>query len=134
MCFLLLSQASSYPEIWPPNGRLTPNNYLPPPKCRYEQETVYEEVLEEICTTITKEECKTEVIIIEEKQVVEKCNEVVEEVCTNIAVVEDIKQCMTEVEEVCESCPTIIEEKCDVTYETEIKEECSYESVPEATQ
>ena len=65
---LLLSQASSYPEIWPPNGHLTPNNYLPPPKCRYEQETVYEDVLEEICKTKTKDECKTEVISTEEKR------------------------------------------------------------------
>ena len=104
---LLLSQASSHPEIWPQNGRLTPNNYLPPPKCRYEQETVYEDVLEEICTTKNKEKCKTEVINAEEKQVVKNCHEVVEEICTNITVVEDIKKCRTEVEEVCEACPTI---------------------------
>ena len=57
-----------------------------------------------MCTTENKEECKTEGIIIEENQVVEKCNEVVVEVCTNITGVEDIEQCRTEVEEVCEAC------------------------------
>ena len=75
--------------------------------CRYEQETAYEDVLEEICTTKNKEKCKTEVINAEEKQVVKNCHEVVEEICTNITVVEDIKKCRTEVEEVCEACPTV---------------------------
>ena len=70
--FLFLLQVlsiSSRPEIWPPTGRLTPNNYLPPPRCRYEQETVYEDTLEEICTTENKEECKSEIVIREEEQV-----------------------------------------------------------------
>ena len=53
----------------------------------------------------------------------------VEEVCTNITVVEDTKKCRTEVGEVCKACPTIIEEKCDETYETEFKEDWSYETV-----
>ena len=45
---------------------------------RFEQETVYEDVMEQICTTENKEDCKTEVILTEEKQVIEKCNEVLE--------------------------------------------------------
>jgi hypothetical protein len=28
------------PEIWPPDGRLKPNNYIPPPVCTYVQEEV----------------------------------------------------------------------------------------------
>ena len=32
-----LCPALSLPEIWPPDGRLRPNNYVPPPVCSYVQ-------------------------------------------------------------------------------------------------
>merc|ERR1712106_918465 len=79
--FFFLSAVMSYPEIWPPNGRLTANNYLPPPKCRYEQETVMEDLLEEVCTVVSKEECKNITVSTEVTTVVKRCNEVLKEVC-----------------------------------------------------
>ena len=35
-----LCPALSLPEIWPPDGRLRPNNYVPPPVCSYVQVTL----------------------------------------------------------------------------------------------
>ena len=32
-----LCPALGLPEIWPPDGRLRPNNYVPPPVCSYVQ-------------------------------------------------------------------------------------------------
>merc|ERR1711892_536503 len=76
LLFFCLSAVMSYPEIWPPNGRLTANKYLPPPECRYEQETVMEEVLEEVCTVVSKEECKNNTVTTDIITIVKSCNEV----------------------------------------------------------
>jgi len=127
--FLHVLSISCRPEIWPPTGRLTPNNYLPPPQCRYEQEKVFEDTLEEICTTKDKEECKSELVTREEEQVEVKCEEIIEEVCDKVTIREDVEHCETKAEEVCEACTEISEEKCEDTYETDVKEECSYETV-----
>lgn len=117
------------PEIWPPTGKLSPNNYLPPPRCRYEQETVYEDTLEEICTTKDKKECKSELVTREEETVEVQCKTMDDQVCKNETVTEVIEKCQTKVEEVCESCTPVYEEKCEDSYEIEMKEECTYETV-----
>jgi len=129
LLLLLLSLASSYPEIWPPNGRLTPNNYLPPPDCKYEHEEVFDDVLEETCTTIIKEECKNETVVTEEKKIVQSCEKAVDKVCTNNTVIEEIEKCKTMIEEVCDPCEAVITDKCDEVYDTQYKEECSYDTI-----
>jgi len=117
------------PEIWPPTGKLSPNNYLPPPRCRYESETIYEDTLEEICTTKDKKECKSELVTRDDERIEVKCKDVVEQVCTNETVSELIEKCQKQVEEVCDSCKPVYEEKCEDSYEIEMKEECTYETV-----
>jgi len=117
------------PEIWPPTGKLSPNNYVPPPRCRYEQETVYEDALEEICTTKDKKECKSELVTREEERIEVKCKEVEEKECEYITVTKLVEKCETKVDEVCNPCTPVYEEKCEDSYEIEMKEECKYETV-----
>jgi len=117
------------PEIWPPTGKLSPNNYIPPPRCRYEQETVLEDTIEEICTTKDKKECSSELVTKQTEKVEVKCNDVVEKVCKNETVTEFIEKCNTVTEKVCDSCSPEYEEKCEDSYEVEMKSECSYETV-----
>jgi len=117
------------PEIWPPTGKLSPNNYVPPPRCRYEQETIIEDALEEICTTKDKKVCKSELVRREEERIDVKCKEVEEKECENVTVTELVEKCETKVEEICNSCTPVYEEKCEDAYEIEMKEECTYETV-----
>merc|ERR1711953_236111 len=78
---LLGIRANVWAEIWPPFGHLTPNNYIPPPICTYEQERVYEDILEEICTTEDIKECETRLVTEEELKPEVECEEISEEVC-----------------------------------------------------
>ena len=43
--------ATGRPDIWPPDGRLSPNNYEPPPVCVYKMVIVEEESVLETCAT-----------------------------------------------------------------------------------
>merc|ERR1711881_62974 len=96
---------------------------------RYEHEKVIDDVLEETCSTVIKEECEDETVITEEKKIVQKCNEVVNNMCTNKTTIEEIEKCETVIEEVCDPCESVIVEKCDTTENTEYKDECSYDTI-----
>ena len=79
--FVLVVITKASAEIWPPFGHLTPNNYIPPPICSYEQEKVYEDILEEVCTTEDVKNCSVE-LVTEEEQVTETvCEDVVTSDC-----------------------------------------------------
>ena len=79
--FVLVVITKASAEIWPPFGHLTPNNYIPPPICSYEQEKVYEDILEEVCTTEDVKNCSVE-LVTEVEQVTETvCEDVVTSDC-----------------------------------------------------
>jgi len=140
-----LCPALGLPEIWPPDGRLRPNNYVPPPVCSYVQEEVEVPAVEETCTTKPVDECKEEEVKAEEEREESQCDTVTEEKCTEVEEkATDVDDCkededeyeMGECEEVCgegerceKKCETVTEEKCETGYETEVKEECSYSTV-----
>jgi len=107
-------------EIWPPFGHLTPNNYIPPPICTYEQEKVYEDILEEVCTTEDIEECKMEIVTEGEHKTEVRCEDVSERVCS-----ED--ECDFNNDEECEPCDDN-NTNCREKARTEYKRECSYET------
>ena len=109
--------AGAAPEIWPPNGKLKPNNYIPPPICKYVEEVVEVAAIEEVCTTSTEEECGEEEVERTEKKTESVCEQVEEEKCEE-------EKCEKQVE-----CKEVVEEKCTVEYEQKMKEECSYNTV-----
>jgi len=88
-----------------------------------------EDVLEEVCTVVIKEECKNKTETTEVKEIVKSCNDIVKEVCINSTVTEEIEKCETMVEQVCEPCQPVFDEKCEEAYETEYREECSYNTI-----
>lgn len=134
----------SLPEIWPPDGRLRPNNYVPPPVCSYVQEEVEVAAVEETCTTKPVEECKEEEVNREEEREESQCDTVTEEQCTDVEekAKYDEQDCKEDEYDVgnceggcgegqrCEKkCESVTEEKCETSYDTEVKEECSYSTV-----
>jgi len=141
MVFILLFHLSvvmGRPEIWPPTGQLRPNDYAPPPLCKFVPTVIEEDTLEKRCRIeenrvcqdvvvdgfdeITKEVCVngTPVMICENKtvyQLVEKCEKVsCNEDDYNI---EMKKECAYE---------TKVEKKCWRRYEVEYKDECFSEN------
>jgi len=101
-------------EIWPPFGKLTPNNYIPPPVCKYEQEQVYEDILEEVCSTENVENC-TKILVESET----------ESVCEDISVCDE-NLCKVDPDD-CEKCEGD-DEDCQEVYQMVTKTECSYET------
>ena len=116
MFFLLFLGVSIRAEIWPPFGHLTPNNYIPPPSCKYEQEKVYEDIIEEVCTTEEIEECEME----DSPKMELQCQKVTEEVC-------DEDECDFNNDDECERCDEK-EEDCREKTRIESKRECLYET------
>ena len=90
---IVLLGVSSHAEIWPPFGQLTPNNYIPPPSCKYEQERVYEDIIEEVCTTEEFKDCKMNRGLKLELQ----CEKVTQEVCNE-------NDCDFDKDEECKKC------------------------------
>merc|ERR1712024_374015 len=106
-------------EIWPPFGHLTPNHYIPPPVCTYQQEKVYEDILEEVCTTEDVQNCSVQVVS-EETEVTETvCEDIVENIC-------DEAECETDPDN-CEHCDDD-HPSCQEVFKSETKTECSYET------
>ena len=111
--------------------------YLAPPPeesgsasggCSVEEEIVYD--------SVTEEQCRAECV-----QSQPQCDTVQEEVCTNITETENHETCEDTLVNICEDilqnltrteCSTIMTEKCVAGYQTELKDECSYETVIES--
>ena len=111
--------ATVYAEIWPPFGHLTPNNYIPPPVCTYQQEKVYEDILEEVCTTEDVKNCSVQ-LVKEQQQVLETvCEDIVENICDEVECEIDPDNC-----EECED----NDQTCQEVFKAETKTECSYET------
>jgi len=106
-------------EIWPPFGHLTPNNYIPPPICTYEQEKVYEDILEEVCTTEDVKNCSVKTVTEEEFVTETVCEDIVTKSCDDL-------DCDLDPDN-CEKCDDN-EPSCQVVYKSETKRECSYET------
>ena len=117
MCLL----ANAFAEIWPPFGHLTPNNYIPPPVCKYEQEKVYEDILEEVCTTEDVENCSVKIVAEQESSTETVCEDVVETICDSSG------DCAELDPESCERCDDN-EPTCQPVFKMETKTECSYET------
>ena len=111
-------------EIWPPDGRLKPNNYIPPPVCQYVQEEVQVGAVEETCTTAPVEECGQQEVQRQEERTESECHTVTEEECQQV---EEGEECQPQ--ECPEECHQVVEESCQVEYTEETKEECSYSTV-----
>lgn len=129
MLVSLLPGYLAHPEIWPPDGRLNPNNYIPPPVCQYVQEVVEVAALEETCTTQPVEECNQELVQRKEERTETRCEEVEEEQCEEVEDVEEEEVCEEEECDAKEKCHTVSDEKCETEYKSEVKEECSYSTV-----
>ena len=123
---LLGIRANVWAEIWPPFGHLTPNNYIPPPICTYEQERVYEDILEEVCTTEDVKDCKVELVTEGELKTEMQCEEISEQVCDN-------DECDFNNDDECEHCDDktsdcrekiLVEKKKECSYETKIEKKC----------
>merc|ERR1711997_629090 len=123
---LLGIRANVWAEIWPPFGHLTPNNYIPPPICTYEQERVYEDILEEVCTTEDVKECQTELVTEEELKSETQCEERSEQVCEK-------DECDFNNDDECEHCDDetsdcrekiLVESKRECSYETKMEKKC----------
>ena len=113
--FLLVTSGYCSPDIWPPNGQLKPNNYIPDPICAFESKFLEETVEEEKCETFLEKSCET--------VFVEDYDEIIEKNCTKS---ENIIHCknvtfITE-EEICE------DKECESDYLIHMKEEYQYDS------
>ena len=119
MPLLLFLSPLALGEIWPPFGHLTPNNYIPPPICTYEQEKVYEDILEEVCTTEDVKNCSVKTVTEEEFVTETVCEDIVTKSCDDL-------DCDLDPDN-CEKCDDN-EPSCQVVYKSETKRECSYET------
>jgi hypothetical protein len=114
-------------------------DYLPPPEESFEAALGCSIVEEVIFEDVTEEQCKTESITSCQKPSKEcgaelrnECNEVTEteyqQTCDDkiVNICEDIIQNFTQ-----NDCKTVITEMCESDYQTELKDECNYETVIE---
>lgn len=116
----VLTLARGCAEIWPPHGHLTPNNYIPPPICTYEQEKVYEDILEEVCTTENVKNCSV--------QLVTEREPVTETVCDEACDTEAGTACDLD-PDTCDRCDDDDnDQNCHEAFRSETKTECSYET------
>ena len=114
-------------------------DYLPPPEentdaalsCSIIEEVVYEDVTEEQCRTKSTTSCQQSPVQCTTAQETE-CNDYVEteyqQTCEDktVNICEDVLQNQTQT-----LCNNIITEKCEDDYQTELKDECTYETVIE---
>jgi len=101
-----------------------------PNLCTIITETVYDQIEEKTCTVVNTNSCK----------VTNDCYKTVENQCKDVATTEVQEVCQDNFINVCEDvlgnftrniCEFVNETKCDPEYETQYKDECTYETVYE---
>jgi len=130
----LLGQVYCRPEIWPPNGVLKPNNYVPPtttplPKLEYRIETV--EKCRDTPETVCSKQAANKTIIdfkcLERKNNKTLCKPHTEIKYREKCEVEYLTKCNPVLQNKSrEKCEDSYEAKCSVSYKTQYKTECMY--------
>jgi len=119
MVFILLFHLSvvmGRPEIWPPTGQLRPNDYAPPPLCKFVPTVIEEDTLEKRCRIEENRVCQD--------VVVDGFDEITKEVCVNGT---PVMICENKtVYQLVEKCEKVSCNKDD--YNIEMKKECAYET------